>query len=230
MQVAHERDGPCTAPAQRGGKVALPDAGGLPGHLLLPVPCAVAAQVGLGVLHEQRLDVVDVASHLPVVGPAPQGHQGPGDDVDEPPCEFLERRGIALARQLVGDPGRHLGDAREIADGVVAGRNPGVAKMEHVERIGAPGAPGLGIHPSQQPGIAFRIEHDHHVAAANVLGNQQLGQPGLADARRAQHQRVTGPLAEVHPDRLFPGLDGMQGRVAARLGPGRKGAPAAALA
>ena len=129
---------------------------------------------------------------------------------------------------LVGDPGRHLGDAREIADGVVAGRNPGVSEMEHVERAGAPGAPGLGVHPSQQPGIAFRVEHDHHVAAADVLGNQHLGQPGLADACRAQHQRVTGPLAEVHPDCLFPGLDGMQDRVAAC--PGRKGVLAAAPA
>ena len=74
---------------------------------------------------------------------------------------------------------------------------------------------GLGIDPSQQTGIPFGIEDDHHVPAADVLGDQEFGQPGLADPGGAQHQGVADPLTDVHPDRLFVRFYRMQGGFAA---------------
>jgi hypothetical protein len=67
--------------------------------------------------------------------------------------------------------------------------------VEHEELALAPARSGFGIDAAQQIGIALGIEHDHHLAAADVLGDQQLGQPRLADPGGAQHQRVPDPLA-----------------------------------
>ena len=54
--------------------------------------------------------------------------------------------------------------------------------MEHIEVFGPSGPFGLGIHTPQQTRIPLGIEDDHHVTAADVLGDKDLGQPGLTDA------------------------------------------------
>ena len=82
--------------------------------------------------------------------------------------------------------------------------------MEHVEVFGSPGPLGLGIHASQQTGIALGIEDDHHIPAPDVLGDEDLGQPRLADPGGTQHQCVPYPLAEFHPDSLFLQFDRVQ--------------------
>ena len=71
----------------------------------MPVLTALLVEGVPGVLHEQGFDVIDVTAHLLIVGPASQGHQGPGDDIDEAPGELLEGGGVALAGELVGDAG-----------------------------------------------------------------------------------------------------------------------------
>jgi hypothetical protein len=144
------------------------------GDGLLPILTAVAAQVLAGVLDEQGLDVVDVAADLLVVRSASQGDESAGDDVDEAPGELLEGRGIALAGELVGDAGGDLGDAREAADGVVAGGDLGIAQVEKVEVSASVRPLGLGIDPSQEICIALGVEDDHHVPTADVLGDQEL--------------------------------------------------------
>ncbi len=167
------------------------------------------------VLDEQRLDVVDVAPDLLVVRPPAERHQRTGNDIDEAPGELLEGGRVALARQLVRDPGRHLGDARETADRVVARRHLGKAEMEQVEVLGAAGPLGFCVHAPQQVGIALRVEDDDHIAAADVLGDEDLGEPGLADPGGAEHQGVADALAKIHPDILLVGLHRMQRRRAA---------------
>ena len=164
------------------------------------------------VLDEQRLDVVDVPAYLGVVGAPAQVDQGAGDDVDEAPGEFLERRRVALGGQLVGDARGDLGHPAEVADGVVTCRQVRVAEVEH-EQVTA-GAPRLGIHPAHQVGIPFGIEHDHRVTTTDVLGDQDLCQARLADPRGAEYQRVAVALIERHPDILFVRLDRMQLRFA----------------
>ena len=172
LQVARQGDGLRVPAAQGRGQVALLGVVRQLRQRRLPTLSAPAAQVLAGVLDEQRLDVVDVAAHLLVVGSASQGHQGAGDDVDEAPGELLEGGGVALARELVGDAGGHLGDAREAADGVVAGGDLRVAEVEEVEVPSPPGPLGLGIDPAQQVRVALGVEDDDHVPAADVLGDQ----------------------------------------------------------
>ena len=79
----------------------------------------------------------------------------------------------------------------------------------------APGAPRLGVYPAHQVGITLGIEHDHRVATTDVLCDQDLGQAGLADPCRTEHQRVAVALVERHPDVLFVRLDRVQLRFAA---------------
>jgi hypothetical protein len=67
--------------------------------------------------------------------------------------------------------------------------------MKHHELIAAPGAMGLGVDPAQKIGITLGIKHDHHIAAMNVLGNQDLGKAGLANAGRAENDRMAYPFA-----------------------------------
>src|SRR3546814_3435040 len=57
--------------------------------------------------------------------------------------------------------------------------------------------------------IALGVENDHHlvlagrIAAADVLSDEQLGQPRLAHARGAEHQRVPHALrSEEHTSEL----------------------------
>ena len=181
--------------------------------------------MGTSIFHEQGFDIVDVTPYLLVVRTAAQRHQRPGDDVDEAPGELLEGSRVAFAGQLVGDPGGHLGDTREVADGVVAGRDLGKAQMEHVEVLGPSGPLGLGVDASQQAGVTLGIEDDHHVPAPDVLGDEDLGQSGLADPGGPQHQGVPHPLAEIHPHVLFVRLDRVQGRLAPDGRQGRQRVP-----
>ena len=87
--------------------------------------------------------------------------------------------------------------------------------MKQVEIVCSPCPFGLGVDPTQQICVAFRIEDDHDVSAPDVLDDQDLRKPCLAHARGAQHQRVADALADIHPDILFVGLHGVQRRFAA---------------
>ena len=71
--------------------------------------------------------------------------------------------------------------------------------------------------------VALRVEHHHHVAAADVLRHRDLERPRLADARGAEHQRVAAAVG--HRDRhvALGELDPVQGRVAADVGLGAEG-------
>ncbi len=87
--------------------------------------------------------------------------------------------------------------------------------MEDVELAFAPGALGLDVHALQQVGIALGVEDDHYLVlaadlAADVLRDEQLGQPRLAHARGAQHQGVADALAQRQGDVDLVRLDAMQ--------------------
>lgn len=86
--------------------------------------------------------------------------------------------------------------------------------MEEIEAILPLGAPGLGIDPAQQLGIPLGVEDDDHIAAADILGDQQLGQAGLAHPGGTQHQHMAHPFTEFHPHLLLMGLHGMKLRFA----------------
>ena len=154
----------------------------------------------LGVLDEQRVDVDDVPLDQHVVRALPQLHQGAGNDVHEAPCELAERRAVAFAGELPRHPGRHFADAAEAAHRVVARRNVRPAQVEDVKLAFTARALGLGIHPLEQVRVPFGVDDDHDlvlacgVLAADVLRDEQLGQPRLAHPRGAQHQRVSDAL------------------------------------
>ncbi len=59
------------------------------------------------------------------------------------------------------------------------------------------------------------VKHDRGVAAPDVLGDQQLGQPGFTHARRAVNHRVPYALAQIQRDVDFVRFDAVYGRVAA---------------
>ena len=54
--------------------------------------------------------------------------------------------------------------------------------MEQGQAILAAGAVRFGNDSLHECGIAFRVEHNHHLAPVDILGNQDLSQTGLADA------------------------------------------------
>ncbi|MGF6675754.1 hypothetical protein OKW44_003606 [Paraburkholderia sp. WSM4174] len=85
--------------------------------------------------------------------------------------------------------------------------------MEKRELALAPATFRLGVHAQQQVDVALRIEHDHDVAAMDVLGNQHLAQPGLAHARGAKHRHVPDAFANVEPDVALARFDAMQCRI-----------------
>ena len=89
--------------------------------------------------------------------------------------------------------------------------------MEDVQGVFPARPPGLGDHPLHQVGVALGVEHDHHVAPGDVLGDQDFRQPGLADAGGAEHQGVADAVAQGHVDRAFLRLDAMDGGLAADI-------------
>ena len=128
--MPHQGDGLFITAAQCGWQVALADLTRKLVYLCLPILCTVLFQVGAGVFHKQGLDIVDVAPDLLIVRATTQGHERSGDDVDETPGEFLEGSRITFAGELIGDACRHFGDPREVANGVIAGRDLWKPEME----------------------------------------------------------------------------------------------------
>ncbi len=180
-----------------------------------------------GVLHEQRIDVDDVALDQQVVRALTQFHECPRDDVDEPPREFAEGRAVALAGQLPRDARGDFRDAAEAPHRVVARAQVGPAQVEHIELAFASGAARLHVHALEQVRVALGVEDDHHFvptvgrAAADVLRDEQFGQARLADARGAQHQGMPDPLPSGRGDIHLLRLDAVQARQPAdrRQGP-----------
>jgi len=99
--------------------------------------------------------------------------------------------------------------------------------VEHVEVPAAAAAGRLRLHAPQQGDVALGVEADDGVAAADVLGDQQLGKAGLADAGGAQHEGVADPVGGAHQDSAPARLDPVQAGVAAvaALAGGRRRAP-----
>src|SRR5690606_27637419 len=131
----------------------------------------------------------------------PQLDQRAGDDVDESPGEFLERPTVAFVGELTGDARGYFGDPSEPTHRVVACTDVGPAEVENVELACATGALGLDVHPLEQVRGPLGVEDDHDLVfagdlAVNVLGDEQLGEPGLAHARGPQDQGVTHALAQ----------------------------------
>ena len=177
----------------------------------------------LGVLDEQGVDVDDVALDQQVIGAPSQLHQGAGDDVDEAPGKFPKGRAVALAGELAGDARGHLRDAPEAPHRIVAGGNIRPTEMEHVELAVTPSTLGFHVHALEQVGIALGVEHDHDLVlgvdlAADILGDAQLGQPGLANPCSAEHQGMTDSLAQWQGNVRLLGLDAVQARQPAHRG------------
>jgi hypothetical protein len=91
-----------------------------------------------------------------------------------------------------------------------------VSQVKHEELVCAPCPLAFSEDAAQQVDVALGVKHDHHLTATDVLGDQQFGQARLAHPRRAQHQRVTNPFGEVHPDVGFIRLDTVDRRIAAQ--------------
>ena len=172
LGVSHQGEGVAVASAQCHGQgfeiavVALEGA-----HAGAPVFRPLFVEPPVEILHQQRLDVGDIAGDQGVVRFAAQPQQGAGHHVGETPGELAEGRGIALVRQLAGDPAGHLGDPAKLAHRVVAGGQMGIAQMKDVEVVQPPGAFGLAVAAAHQIGIAFGIEDDGHIPPADVLGD-----------------------------------------------------------
>ena len=82
--------------------------------------------------------------------------------------------------------------------------------MEHKEGVLSSAAFAFHKHPLEQVGIALGVEHDAGFATANVLGDQQFSQTGLADTGGAEHQGVADPFAQGQADFHFMGFDTVQ--------------------
>ena len=67
--------------------------------------------------------------------------------------------------------------------------------MEQPEDAFPPGAVRLRPDTPQQVGVTLGIKNNHYVATANILGNQQLRQPGFTDAGGAEHQCMPRSVA-----------------------------------
>ena len=74
------------------------------GHRIRPLGRPVVLQIIERVLDEERLDVGDVLPDPLIVRTPAQGHERPGDDVDEAPGKFAEGGTITLGGELIGDP------------------------------------------------------------------------------------------------------------------------------
>jgi hypothetical protein len=80
-----------------------------------------------------------------------------------------------------------------------------MAEVEHEKLPGAPGPLRSREHAAQQVDVALGVEHDHDLAAADVLGDQQLGQARLASAYTAFKDWVAERLLDKF-GRHFPAL------------------------
>ncbi|KWT95166.1 hypothetical protein APY03_2517 [Variovorax sp. WDL1] len=175
-------------------------------------------EVVLGVFDEQRVDVDDMPLDQHVVRALPQFHERAGDDVHEPPRELSERRAVAFAGELPRDACRHFRDPAEAAHGVVAGADLRPTQVEDVELALAARALGFDVHALQEIGIPLGIDDDHDlvlargVLAPDVLGDEQLGEPRLAHAGGAQHQRMPDALAQRQADVHLVRFDAVQAR------------------
>ncbi len=149
LDIAHQRDSFDVSATQRSGKVTFTGLAELRVYLRFPIRRTVPGEIVSRVLHEQWLDIVDVASDLLVVGAPFKRDQRPRDDIHKAPRELLERCRIAFAGQLIRDPGRHFRDPREIADRVVAGGHLGEPEVEQREIPGAACAPRFHVNPPQ---------------------------------------------------------------------------------
>ena len=150
----------------------------------------------LGVGQAQLVDVRDVLQDGAVVGALAERDDRPGHDVHEPPDELAEDGRLPLARHLPGDAARHLRDAVELADAVIAARELRMAEVEEHE-VALPAGEPTGVpNAAQEVSVALRVEHHHGLAAPDVLVHRQLQQPRLAHLRGAEHQRVPGAVLE----------------------------------
>ena len=89
--------------------------------------------------------------------------------------------------------------------------------MEDVELAFASGAFGFHVHALEQIGVALGVEDDHDLVlaahlAADVLGDEQFGQAGLADAGGAEHQRMADALGQRQGDVNLVRFDAVQAR------------------
>ena len=163
-----------------------------------PVRRPRAVEPTLEIAHQQRLDVGHVLQRLAVVRPFAQCVQRAGDHVGEQPGKLAEGLGVAVRRQLIGDPGGHLGDARKAADRVVAGGVVGIAEMKEIKRPARAGR--FRVQAPEQVRIALGVQADHRLAPADVLGDRQLRRPGLANPGGADVEHVPLPFGPGQHD------------------------------
>ena len=75
--------------------------------------------------------------------------------------------------------------------------------MEEKELVRASSAQCGGIHIEQQVGIALGVDDDDHVAAHDVLADDDFGEARLADAGGAFNQGMADAVAQILPDGSF---------------------------
>ena len=102
-----------------------------------------------GILHEQGFDVIDVTADLLIVRSSFQRDQCARNNIDKAPGKLLERSGIALVGQLIGDTGGNFGDTREIADRIIARGQFRKAQMKQVEIVQSTCTLGLRVDAAQ---------------------------------------------------------------------------------
>ena len=189
-------------------------------------PCVLfALEHQFGVLDEQGLDAGQITQQALVGRYLPQGHLSLCDEVREAPGELLEGRTVARRGQCVGGARSHLSDAAEAPDPVVAGRDVGIAEVEQVELVQPPGARRFGVHAHHQIGVALGVDDDHDLACVDVLGRQQLQQPGLAHPGGAQHQHVPVACRLAQQHRHLARLHAVQQRGSPQVHPRRHRVP-----
>ena len=132
----------------------------------------VLAQPAFAIVFKQIAGVVNVALDQREVRTLSQRDQRPCDDIDKAPGKFFKRGEVPRIAELPGDPTRYFRNSAEPSHSIVARRDIRPAQMKDVKLIAAPGALALRVHPFQQVGIPFGVEHNHHVSPANILSNQ----------------------------------------------------------
>ena len=75
--------------------------------------------------------------------------------------------------------------------------------MEHEKFVFAPGTHRFRVAAQHQVSIALGIDDDDHIAACDVLGNDELGQTGLAHAGGADDQGMADAVTEVLQEFFF---------------------------